>query len=137
MKNIEWKKQIIWFIVSWFSGLLFIMAYTRIKYDMPSFQDLIGFGGLLLFSCIMLIPFFYNPLMWLSRKLNFHNSWLRVLLLVVVGNIPIYLIMYKQYKDRMSIPEARLFLAGYITIAIVWGLLFQFKQTIKTSVNTK
>jgi hypothetical protein len=45
--------------------------------------------------------------------------------------------MYIQYKERMSIPEARLFLAGFITIAIVWGLLFQFKKTIKTSLNTK
>ncbi len=123
MKRINWKQHIYWFLAAWFGSLLLVMFYTTWSYDKPSLADFLGFGGLLLFACLMLIPFFYLPLMWGYKKLHMPSVWwLRVIVLTFIGNIPIYLILLKQYKGTMDIAEAKLFLAGYVGIAIIYGL---------------
>ena len=129
MKQINRGTHIYLFLAAWFFSLMVVMIYTSLFYDQPGFQDLLGFGGLLLFACIVLIPFFYLPLMWIYKKLNMpSNGWLRIIVLVVIGNIPMYLLLSKQYEGKMSLPEAKLFLSGYITIAIVYGFLYHRHQ---------
>ncbi|MBD0294328.1 MAG: hypothetical protein ICV84_03865 [Flavisolibacter sp.] len=129
MKHIRWQKHIYWFLAAWFGSLMLVMLYTSFFYDKPSFQDFIGFGGLLLVACIVLIPFFYTPLLWGYKKLHLPPVWwLRILILVFIGNIPVYLLLLMQYESRMSTPEAKLFLAGYSAIAIIYGLLYRQKM---------
>ncbi|HKG67312.1 MAG TPA: hypothetical protein VKA92_00470 [Segetibacter sp.] len=129
MKQINRGTHIYLFLAAWFCSLMVVMIYTSLFYDQPGFQDLLGFGGLLLFACIVLIPFCYLPLMWSYKKLNIPSVWWsRIIGLVVIGNIPIYLLMWKQYEGKMSLPEAKLFLSGYITIAMVYGFLYHHKR---------
>ncbi len=129
MKNINWRRHIYWFLTSVFGGLMLIMLYSALAYDRPGLQDFLGFGGLLFFGCIILIPFFYLPLMWVYRRLNIHSVWwLRAITLVSLGNIPVYLLIFKQSKSRMSVSEAKLFLAGFLAIAIIYGLLYRHKN---------
>ncbi len=136
MKYINWKQHIYWFLAAWFGSLLLVMFYTTYSYDKPSFADFLGFGGLLLFACLMLIPFFYLPLMWGYKKLHVPSVWwLRVIVLTLIGNIPIYLILLKQYKGTMDIAEAKLFLAGYVGIAIIYGLLYRHTARDEKSIK--
>ena len=129
MKHIHWQKHLFWFLAAWLGSLLLVMLYTSFFYDQPSFQDFIGFGGLLLIACLVLIPFFYTPLLWGYKKLNLPSvGWLRAIVLVLIGNMPVYLLLLKQYEGRMGIAEAKLFLAGYITIAVIYGLLYRPKR---------
>ncbi len=90
-----------------------------------------GFGGLLLMATLISIPLFYLPLLWVYRKLNAPNSiWLRALLLLLIGNIPIYILLFVQYKGRMSLPEAWLFLIGMISVAAFFGLFYRHKNKV-------
>lgn len=137
MKRINWKNHIAWFFTAWFISVIVVMIYTTIVYDPPSIQDFLGFGGLLIFAALLLVPFSYNPIMWLSRKIHAQGNGLyRAILLATIGNVPIYLLMLKQYQGRMSIPEAKLFVAGYIALAIAYGLLFKYERSRK-AVMTK
>ena len=138
MKQINWAKQITLFLASWFGSLIIVLGYTSLFYDKPSFQDVLGFGGLLLFACLVLIPFFYVPLMWSYRKLNVPSTWwLRIIVLIVIGNIPVYLLMWKQYESSMGLTEAKLFLAGYITIAITYGFLYRHQNLNEKVIQKK
>lgn len=138
MKNINWRRHIYLFLTALFGGLMLIMVYSALVYDRPSLQDFLGFGGLLFFGCIILIPFFYLPLMLVYRILNIRSVWwLRAITLVSLGNIPIYLLIFKQYKSRMSISEAKLFLAGFLAIAIIYGLLYRHKKGMNNIRNLK
>lgn len=130
MKHINWGNHIYAFVGGWFGSLMIVMIYTSLFYDKPRFQDFLGFAGLLLLASIVVIPFFYVPLMWSYKKLNMRSVWwLRIIVLVVIGNIPIYLLMWKQYPTRISLPEAKLFLSGYITIAVAYGFLYPDKKS--------
>ncbi len=129
------KKHIAWFLISWIGGLvtLFIVAtlFAKNPEDKLSMQDLFGFGGLLLIGCLVLISFSYLPLMWLFKRMNFPSvGLLRSLVLVSIGNIPIYLLLALQYQGRMNIPEALVFLSGYIAFAIIYGIIFRHKGMV-------
>jgi biotin transporter BioY len=70
--------------------------------------------------------------MWSYKKLNMpSNRWLRIIVLVVIGNIPMYLLMWKKYEGKMSLPETKIFLSGYLTIPIVYGFLYRRHQNEK------
>jgi peptidoglycan/LPS O-acetylase OafA/YrhL len=67
--------------------------------------------------------------MWVYRRLNIHSVWwLRAITLVSLGNIPVYLLLFKMSKSTMSISEAKLFLAGFLAIAIIYALLYRHKN---------
>ncbi len=132
------KKHIFWFTATLLISLSVVILSTSLLYDPPSFQDVFGFGGLLFFSLIMVVPLSYLPVMWLFKRFKIPSlSMLRVFALLVLGNIPLYLIMWKQYHGRMSIPEAKLFLIGYLVMAIVYGLLFKHSDDRKKLIMQK
>ncbi len=129
MKKINWRRHIYWFLTAVFGGLMLVMIYSAIAYEMPGLQDFLGFGGLLFFGCLFLIPFFYLPLMWFYKRLDIPSvGWFRIIALVLLGNIPVYLLLFKMSKSTMSISEAKLFLAGFLAIAIIYGLLYRHKN---------
>ena len=108
------KKHVLWFMVTWLVSLAVVMVVAIINGEPISIADLSGFGGLLLFSCLIALPLFYLPLMWVYKRLNIPSlTVLRSLVLLTVCNIPIYLLLMKQYKGKMATSEAVLFLIGY------------------------
>ena len=119
-----------WIVVSWLGGLTVLLLiaylYSGNPANEPSLNDAIGFGGLLLMASFANILVIYLPLLWVYQKINAPNrNWLRALILVLVGNIPVYTMLMYQYRGRMSLPEAWLFLIGIISVAAFFGLFFR------------
>jgi hypothetical protein len=132
MLKTNFFRLIYWLLVSWLGGLaILLMAawlFSANPQNEPSLKDAMGFGGALLMASLISVPFLYLPLLWTYRKLNGPNSvWFRTLLLVLVGNIPIFILLMVQYEGRMSLPEAWLFLVGIVSVSVIFGLVYRFK----------
>ena len=116
-------------LFAWLAGLCSILTLSYFKYETPGIQDAIGFGGLLLFACIVLIPLLYIPTLLLLRRSKLSVSKLFLpLSLIFIANIPVYFILWKLHKTQMGSGEGFLFFVGFIVIGCVFGLSYPFTK---------
>ena len=106
------------------AGLIIILSVSYVNYEMPSIEDAMGFGSILLLASLFLVPICYLPVIHFLRKMN--STLTRVILiaaLVLAGNLPLYIILWIG-KSRMGYGEGILFLIGFVVVAVVFGIAY-------------
>jgi peptidoglycan/LPS O-acetylase OafA/YrhL len=106
------------------AALLIILSVSYLKYETPSMEDAIGFGGMLLFAGIFLIPICYLPTIHLVQKAKPNiPRFLIILGLIIVGNIPCYIFLWIG-RSHLGYGENYLFMIGFVVMAMVFGLVY-------------
>jgi hypothetical protein len=112
------------------AGLLIILSVSYFNYETPSMADAIGFGGLLLFAGLFLIPICYLPTIHFLRKIRPKISRPGITAgLIALGNAPVYIFLWMT-RRQMGYGEDVLFFIGFIAIALVFGMAYPLEKKI-------
>lgn len=115
-------------LVAWLVGLTTILTWSYLTYDTPSSADVFGFGTLTLGMDVLICGLLYVPgLFWLRRRLGgCRPAVLFPLASGVLLNLPIITIslIMSRLKQSMAVGEHTLFLAGFVTMGLTFGLGF-------------
>ena len=118
------------FLLSWCSGLLMLLLAAFACYDFFSIVDITSFAVFTLAGSIIAIPLLYlATLKFLSKKITGRKqfAWFP-LILVLIANLPVYVIIGISINRYYGQGEALLFFLAFITIAAVFGLSSAFKN---------
>ena len=120
------------FLLSWLSGMFVILVFAFISYEHFSIVDITSFAVLTLAGSILIIPVLYQLFLkisgkWLKKRNQFiYNPGI----LILIGNLPVYLIIWQKNGDLYGRDEAILFTSCFITIATVFGLCMAWKNSM-------
>ena len=126
---------ILLFLLSWLGGLLILLLAAFFSYEFLSVVDITSFAVFLLAGCLILLPGIYLPVLYLlNRKIKHarhpvENHILYFpLLLALLANLPVYFLIWLKTYDLYGKSEAILFYAGFLTIGIVFGMGWAWKN---------
>ena len=106
------------------AGLIMILSVSYVNYETPSIEDAMGFGSILVFASLFLVPTCYLPAIYFLRKINSALTRVRLIaMLVFVGNLPLYIILWIG-KSKMGYGEGILFLIGFVVVAVIFGIAY-------------
>ena len=99
-----------------------ILTTSYFLYETPHVEDAVGFGGLLLIGCSILITLYIIIL----QKIRLHISadkkvFIMPLVLSVVVNIPVYILLWIGSGQVFGAGEALLFSIGFTMVALFLG----------------
>jgi len=109
-------------VLSWMFGLTAILIASYFLYETPHIKDVIGFGGLLLIGCSVLITVYILIL----KKIRLHIStdkrvFIMPLVLSAVVNIPVYILLWIGSGQVFGAGEPLLFSIGFMMVALFFG----------------
>lgn len=122
------------FLLSWLCGMLVILITAFFKYDQFSIIDITSFavftfaGFLVLFLLIYLIV-----LKTINKKITRKQFLYFPLIFSVLTNLPAYFLIWKNEPEFYGKGEATLFTMGFVTIGIVFGTLWAWKNIAKVT----
>lgn len=111
--------------IAWLSGSISVLVVSAIRFEIPSFQDVIGFGSYLLIATPVFIGALYLPVLYMfqkgsaSQKHPFISPWL----LAVVVNSPVYLFLWL-YRGGYFSSETYLFTLGFFVVGFSFGMVY-------------
>ncbi len=120
---------VLFFLLSWLSGLLTVLLVAFITYEQFSIIDITSFAVFLFIGSLLLIPIVYYPLLkWLGRKIGVNKMIGYPLLLVFLANLPVYYIIWLKEGDLYGKDEAFLFFLAFIVTGLVFGMASAWKK---------
>jgi hypothetical protein len=106
------------------AALLIILSVSYLKYETPSMEDAMGFGGMLVIAGLFLIPICYLPTIHFLQKAKPNISRFQVILgLLIIGNTPCYIFLWIS-SSNLGYGENYLFMIGFVVMAMVFGLVY-------------
>ena len=115
-------------IVAWLAGLTTILTWSYLFVETPSKEDVLGFGTLTLGAAVPVCGLLYAPgLFWLRRKLGgCRPALLFPFVSGVLLNLPVVAVSMTmaRLKASMALGEHALFIAGFVTMGLTFGLGF-------------
>jgi len=120
------------FLLSWLCGMLVILLTAFFRYDQFSIVDITSFavftfaGYLILFLLIYLLV-----LRAINKKKSGNHFLFLPLIFSVIANLPAYLLIWKNTPELYGNGEAVLFTLGFITIGLVFGILWTWKNKVQ------
>ena len=125
------------FILSWLCGMLAILIIAFFSYDQFSIIDILSFatitfaGYLILFLMIYLII-----LRIVNKKIAIKKQLFSFpLVFSLLANLPAYYLIWKNMGDAYGPGEAKLFILGFLTSGIAFGLFWAWKNKIQETRN--
>ena len=125
------------FFLSWLSGMLTIFIIAFFSYDQFSIIDISSFaiitfaGFLILFLLIYLIV-----LRILNKKIGVSKQFICFpLIFSSLANLPVYFLILKTTGDLYGPSEATLFTLGFLTIGLVFGIFWAWKNKMGEQVK--
>jgi hypothetical protein len=123
------------FLLSWLSGILVILITAFLKYDQFSIIDItsfavVTFGGFLILFFLIYLVF----LRYMNKKITSKQFIYYPLGLSFAANLPAYFLIWKNTPEFYGPDEALLFTLAFMTIALVFGVLWAWKKKVQTTV---
>ena len=120
------------FLLSWLCGMLVILITAFFSFDQFSIIDITSFavltfaGYLILFLLIYLIM-----LKTAGKKVSSIKQFIYLpLLFSVVANLTVYFLIWKNIGNYYGRSEATLFIGGFFTSGIIFGLFWAWKNWV-------
>src|SRR6185503_11187565 len=120
------------FLLSWLCGMLVILITAFFKYDQFSIVDITSFavftfaGFLILFLVIYLLV-----LRFISKKVTINQFIYFPLIFSLAANLPAYFLIWKNTPGLYGRGEATLFTLGFVTIGLVFGTLWAWRNKVQ------
>ena len=121
------------FLLSWCSGFLMTLLIAFGYYDYFGVVDILSFAVFTFVASIVIIHFLYlTTLKFLSKTIKERKqfTWFPSIL-VLVTNLPVYIIIWLNINNLYGKAEAMLFILAFVTIAIVFGLSWAWKNNFR------
>ncbi len=118
------------FLLSWLSGMLVILTTAFYSYDQFSIIDITSFavmtfvGFLIMFLLIYLIVLKTVHKRIVGAKQFVYFPFIFSLL----ANLPVYFLIWKNIGNYYGTSEATLFILGFLTSGLVFGLFWAWKN---------
>lgn len=118
------------FLISWLSGMFMILLLAFISYEQFSFIDITSFAVLMLAGCIIVIPLIYLlVLKFLEKKIYGNKQFIYFpATLILLANLPVYYIIWSKINDLYGKSEGLLFVSGFVTTGLMFGILWAWKN---------
>jgi hypothetical protein len=117
------------FLLSWLCGMLVILITAFFKYDQFSIIDITSFavftfaGFLILFLVIYLLL-----LKTVNKKIINRQLIYFPVIFSLLANLPVYFLIWKNTPEFYGKGEATVFTLGFMTIGLVFGILWAWKR---------
>ena len=110
------------------AALVIILSVSYFTYETPSWADAMGFGSILVFVSVFIIPVCYLPIVHLVQKLRPNVSrFVLIVALAIVGNLPTYIFLWVA-RNKLGYGENLLFAIGFIVMAVVFGTAYPLNK---------
>ena len=122
------------FLLSWLCGMLVILITAFFEYDQFSIIDITSFavftfaGFLILFLLIYLLV-----LKTVNKKTIAKQLLYFPLVFSLLANLPAYFLIWKNTPEYYGKGEATLFTLGFITIGLVFGTLWAWRNKVQAT----
>ena len=120
------------FLLSWLSGMLSILITAYFTYDQFSVIDITSFAVFTLAGFLVLFLFIYLITLRIIRKRITNKQLLFYpIIFSLVANLPAYFLIWKNTPALYGRGEATLFTLGFITIGLVFGAIWAWRNKIQ------
>src|SRR5688500_18174810 len=120
---------ILLFLLSWVGGLLILLLAAFLSYEFLSVVDITSFAVFLLAGCLILLPGIYLPVLnLLCRNIKKNQIFYLPVILTLLVNLPVYFLIWLKTYDLYGKSEAILFYAAFLTIGIIFGMGWAWKN---------
>lgn len=126
------------FLLSWLSGMLVILVIAFFLYEHFSMIDIASFamltfaGFLILFLLIYLVT-----LKIVTKRIATNNKQFICFPIIfsLLANLPAYFLIWKNVGDLYGSSEGTLFILGFLTIGLVFGLFRAWKNKMLSHIK--
>ena len=121
------------FLLSWLSGMLVILLTAFFSYDQFSMIDIASFATLTFAGFLILFLLIYLVAIRIVNKRIVGNKqfiYFPIIFSLLI-NLPAYFLIWKNMGDLYGSSEATLFISGFLTSGLVFGLLSAWKNKIQ------
>ena len=118
------------FILSWLSGMLVILITAFYSYDQFSIIDITSFAVMTFFGfLVMFLLIYLLVLRTISKKIVGLKQFIYFpLVFSLLANLPVYFLIWKNIGNYYGTGEATLFILGFLTSGLVFGLFWAWKN---------
>lgn len=118
------------FLLSWLAGMLLILIFAFYSYDQFSIIDITSFAVMTFVGfLIMFLLIYLFILQTLNKKIIGPNQFIYFpLIFSLPANLPAYLFLWKNIGNYYGTSEATLFILGFLTSGLVFGLFWAWKN---------
>ena len=118
------------FLLSWLSGMLAILIAAFYSYDQFSIIDITSFAVMTFVGFLILFLLIYLfVLKTANKKIAEPKQFIYFpLLFSLLANLPAYLLIWKNIGNYYGTGEATLFILGFLTSGLVFGLFWAWKN---------
>ncbi len=125
------------FLHSWFCGILVILISAFFAYDQFNIIDITSFAVLTFAGYLILFLFIYLlVLRMVTKKIAGRQALFYPLVFSLPANLPAYLIIWISAPELYGKVEATLFTLGFITIGLVFGTLWAWRNKVMAQGST-
>jgi len=120
------------FLLSWLCGMLVILITAFYSYDQFSIIDITSFAVMTFVAFLVLFLVIYMPILkTINKKITCSKQFIYFpLIFSLLANLPVYFIIWKNIGNYYGKGEATLFILGFLTIGLVFGLFWAWKNKI-------
>ena len=125
------------FILSWLSGMLVILITAFYSYDQFSIIDITSFAMMTFAGfLIMFLLIYLFVLKIINKKIIGPKQFIYFpLIFSLMANLPAYLLIWKNIGNYYGTGEATLFILGFLTSGLAFGLFWAWKNKILSQVK--
>lgn len=118
------------FLLSWLSGMLAVLISAFYSYDQFSIIDITSFAVMTFVGFLIMFLFIYLfVLRIINKKIVGLKQFIYFpLIFSLLANLPAYLLIWKNIGNYYGTGEATLFILGFLTSGLVFGLFWAWKN---------
>lgn len=118
------------FLLCWLSGMLAILISAFYSYDQFSIIDITSFAVMTFVGFLIMFLFIYLfVLRIINKKIVGLKQFIYFpLIFSLLANLPAYLLIWKNIGNYYGTGEATLFILGFLTSGLVFGLFWAWKN---------
>lgn len=117
------------FLHSWLWSIFMVLMAGFFYYEHFNLVDIAVFATFLFAGALLIVPFIYYPcLRWLNKKIESRRIIPYSMFLLLMANMPAYMLVWWKSGDLYGQGEAWLFCLGLATLGIAFGFCNAWKR---------